>query len=220
MVRLLDHLVGNCKYPRWDSKAERVCSFRLIASSNSVGCRAAKSEGLYHYSFRIGLVAVEYVSVPVESSDSLRGGAERGAVQYPAILAAHVVSGHFQDSECREREGRLMRGQLDDTPVGIHGERIAGLAALARIVECAARLSVCRPDERHNSEGREGLAHLTNPLCLVPLMCRSYHQMQAPEPFRARAGQHRALNNLFRSGPSGHGYTSPKVRVIELAAKR
>jgi hypothetical protein len=35
-------------------------------------------------------------------------------------------------------------------------------------VEC---LGVCHPGERHNSEGREeGLAHLTNPLCLVPFM--------------------------------------------------
>jgi hypothetical protein len=120
-----------------------------------------------HYSIRVGLVAVEFVSVPVESSGSLRGGAERGAVQYPAILGAHVNSGHFPDSECCERVGRPVLDQLDDAPVGVHGERIAGVAARARIVEC---VGVCRPGERHKSEGREGLAHLTNPLCLAPFM--------------------------------------------------
>jgi hypothetical protein len=62
---------------------------------------------------------------------------KRGAVQYPAILRAHVNSGHFQNSECRARVGRPVLLQRDDAPVGIHGECIAIFAAFARIVECS-----------------------------------------------------------------------------------
>ena len=55
----------------------------------------------------ISLVAVEFLSVPVKGSDSLRGGAERSAAaQRPAILAA--VGIHFQYSECRARVGRTL----------------------------------------------------------------------------------------------------------------
>jgi hypothetical protein len=110
----------------------------------------------------------KFVSVPVESSDSLRGSAERGEVQYPAILGANVNSGHFQDSECRERVGRPVLQQLDDAPIGVHGERIAGLAARTRIVEC---VGVCRPGERHKNEGCKGVTHLTDP-CVWFRSCR------------------------------------------------
>jgi hypothetical protein len=57
------------------------------------------------------------------------------------ILAAHV-SGHFQDSEYRERVGRPLLDQLYDAPVGVHGERIAGVAALARMSERSIDITV------------------------------------------------------------------------------
>jgi hypothetical protein len=50
--------------------------------------------------------------------------------------------------------------QLDEASVGVHGQRIAGFAALARVVEY---VGVCRAGERYKSEGCEGLTHLTNP---------------------------------------------------------
>ena len=79
------------------------------------------------YSLRIGLVAIEFVSAPVESSDSLRGGAEHGAfVQCSAILAA--LSVHFQSGE--DRYALTVNTDRAIVTLIEHGPRTNGSCAL------------------------------------------------------------------------------------------
>src|SRR5439155_1432243 len=67
------------------------------------------------------------------SRTPVRSNQEFRILAWQCSLAAIGI--HFQYSECRPRVGRPLLGHRDDGTVGVHGERIAVFAALARIVE-------------------------------------------------------------------------------------